>query len=173
MTDNDWDRARADLDRLVEQSRAAAESRRRPRRRRDGQGAVAMSPDPREELITRLTALRMPTVPPQAVDDLAAREFTATDGADGVSATVSGAGGLRRLDVSVSATRGEARAALPARVVVAVNAALDLAAAAQRDLLPGASDVTEKLEALTAQFTARMDGLLARLDEIERGLPGG
>jgi hypothetical protein len=130
-----------------------------------------MSPDPQEELAARLTALRVPSVDPGPLAELAAREFRATDPEAPVSATVSGAGELLRLDVSVTATRGGERAELGPRVVRAVNAALDQADVARRALLPG-GDVQARLGDITQAFDRRMDSLLARLDEIDRGLPG-
>ena len=130
-----------------------------------------MTPDPQEELAARLTALRMPTIDTAQVAALAEREFTATDPDVPVSATVSGAGQLLRLDVSVTATRGPERAELGARVVRTVNAALDEAVAARRALLPGA-DADTRVGDITQAFGRRMDSLLARLDEIDRSLPG-
>jgi phage tail sheath gpL-like len=129
-----------------------------------------VTPDPQAELAARLTALRMPAVDPEQVAALAAREFTATDPDAPVTATVSGAGQLLRLDVSVTATRGSERAELGARVVRTVNAALDEAVAARRALLSGA-DAQARLGDITQAFDRRMDSLLARLDEIDRSLP--
>lgn len=130
-----------------------------------------MTPDPQEELAARLTALRMPSVDTEQLAALAEQEFTATDPDGPVSAVVSGAGELLRLDVSVTATRGNERAELGPRVVRTVNAALDQAVAARRALLAG-GDVQARLGDITQAFDRRMDSLLARLDEIDRGLPG-
>ncbi len=131
-----------------------------------------MTPDPQAELAARLTALRMPAVDPEQVAALAEREFTATDPDGSVTATVSGAGELLRLDVSVTATRGARRAELGPRVVQTVNAALDQAVAARRALLSGDGDAQARPSDITHAFDRRMDALLARLDEIDRSLPG-
>lgn len=131
-----------------------------------------MTADPREQLAARLAALRMPA-PPSAEDvaALAAREFTASDPDGAVTAVVSGAGELLRLEVSALATRGDERDRVGERTVQAVNGALDQAAAARAALGPQ-QDVTAKLDEITAAFTARMDSLLARLDDLGRSQPG-
>lgn len=129
-----------------------------------------MTGDPRQDLVQRLTALRMPQIPQAEVDALAAREFSAADADAVVTATVSGAGALLRVELSALATRGPARENVGALVVGAVNAALDQADAARAQLL-GRCDVEAKLSEITRQFGARMDALLSRLDVIDRGLP--
>ena len=130
-----------------------------------------MTPDPQGEFAARLTALRMPTVDAEQIAALAGQEFTATDPDVPITASVSGAGELLRLDVSVTATRGAERAELGPRVTRTVNAALDQAAAARRALLPSGA-VEARLGELTQAFDRRMDSLLARLDDIGRSLPG-
>ena len=129
-----------------------------------------MTEDPRTALAQRLSALRQPSPPQAQIDALAAQEFTAASADERVTAVVNGAGELLRLEVSVLATRGEARADLPAGVVGTVNAALDQVDAARRELAPG-GDVAGQLDALTEQFGRRMDGLLDRLDEVSSRLP--
>lgn len=130
-----------------------------------------MTPDPREDLVARLSALRLPEIPPTAVADLTGQEFSAAD-ADGIAtATVSGSGELLRLEVLAVATRSTGRERAGPAVVRAVNAALAEAEAARHALLPGGGDLGQQLDALTTQFNSRMDGLLARLDGIERNLP--
>ena len=130
-----------------------------------------MSEDPRLVLAQRLSALRLPTVDQADLDALAAQEFTASSPDERVTAVVNGSGELLRLEVSALATRGDARASVGAVVVQTVNAALASVEAARRALLPGSDEVAAKLDALTEQFGARMDGLLGRLDEIGRRLP--
>ncbi|MDQ2750263.1 MAG: YbaB/EbfC family nucleoid-associated protein [Actinomycetota bacterium] len=129
-----------------------------------------MTPDPREDLVARLSALRLPEISPTAVADLAGQEFSAAD-ADGIAtATVSGSGELLRLEVSAVATLNTGRERAGPAVVSAVNAALAEAEAARRALRPDGGDLDEQLDELTTQFNSRMDGLLARLDKIERNL---
>jgi DNA-binding protein YbaB len=130
-----------------------------------------VTPDPRDELVARLSALRLPEIPLSAVTDLTGEEFSAADAEGIATATVSGSGELLRLDVSAAATRGAARQRMAPAVVSAINAALAGAEAAQRALLSGGGDLAKQLDELTTQFSSRMDGLLSRLDEIDRNLP--
>jgi DNA-binding protein YbaB len=131
-----------------------------------------VSADPRQQLVQRLTALRLPQISQADIDGLAAREFVASDADATVTATVSGAGELLRLEILTSATRGPARETVGGLVVGVVNDALDQADAARRALRPGGGDGVAKLDEITEQFGVRMDALLARLDDISRGLPG-
>ena len=130
-----------------------------------------MRPDPRADLVARLSALQPPTVSPAEVRAFAGREFRAATEDDRVAAVVSGAGELLRLEVSALASRGESRDRLASDVLTVVNAALEQADAGRRELLPGGGDVRERLDELTERFGSRMDELLGRLDRIGRQLP--
>jgi DNA-binding protein YbaB len=123
------------------------------------------------ELAQRLSEIQVPHIDTRAIEELAEREFV-RDSPDGtITATALGTGELHALDVSVLALRGEARDGVGSQVVGAVNAALDAAEEARQELMPGAADPMRAIEEMTDEFGARMDRLLASLEDLERRLP--
>ncbi len=127
-----------------------------------------MSSNPIDRLNQRVAAITGPTAPDLAVlAAFAAQEFTGESAGGLVTATVTGTKQLVRLDVLVTATRGENREALGANTVTAVNAALAAADAARGALLGMPSgDLAAHLEQTVEAFSERMDALIGQLDAL-------
>ncbi|MDR1999238.1 MAG: hypothetical protein LBQ06_04765 [Frankiaceae bacterium] len=101
--------------------------------------------------------------------ELASREFAGADERGQVRAQVAGLGARVVLDIPAELLDIAELPSTGPRVAQAVNAAL-AAAVAERSRLSGAADIGQKLDAIVAGVTERLDQSLARLDEISRGL---
>ena len=95
------------------------------------------------------------------------RRFTGTSADEAVTATANGQGMIINVEFSTVALRRLDTAALGERAAEALNAALD--AAERRG--PAAEDALEQsLDEILDTLNHRLDGVLGRLDEVERGL---